>query len=157
MPATYEPIATTTLSSAATITFSSIPATYTDLIMVVSAPTAASTAYTNMQINSDTATNYSWTLLDGDGAAANSSRGTSTTFIPTWQRSTTDPTMGIVHFLSYAGSTYKTVLVEGSTASLNTVSRRVGLWRSTSAITTIYIAATLPIGTTATLYGIKNA
>ena len=36
MPATYEPIATTTLGSAATnITFSSIPATYTDLRLVL--------------------------------------------------------------------------------------------------------------------------
>jgi hypothetical protein len=159
MPATYEPIATTTLGTAATITFSSIPATYTDIVCVINATAAASTAYTNLRFNGDTGTNYSWTLLTGDGATATSSRGTSTTFIPSLYRSTAQPTLAIIHLFSYAGSTNKTVLIENS-SDLNgsgVVDRRVGLWRNTAAITQISFAATLPIGTTATLYGIKNA
>jgi hypothetical protein len=66
-------------------------------------------------------------------------------------------------FFSYAGSTFKTILIEQN-QDLNgsgSVIRRVGLWRDTSAITTIFFdTATVngfPTGTTATLYGIKNA
>ncbi len=77
MPTTYEPIATTTLgSAAATITFSTIPATYTDLRVVwVGTVTVADSA--GMRFNSDSGTNYSRTVLQGDGSAASSNRSTS--------------------------------------------------------------------------------
>lgn len=157
--ATYEPIATQTLGTAATITFSSIPATYTDIVFVITSPAAASTAFTNMRFNGDTATNYSSTLLQGDGTTASSSNAATQTFIPTIYRSTAQPTTATIHIFSYAGSTNKTVLIQGSSdlngSGLTTL--RVGLWRSTAAINQIDIAATMPIGTIATLYGIKAA
>ena len=75
MPATYEPIASTTLGTAAAdITFSSIPGTYTDLVLVLYGgfATAASDLYT--QFNSDTGTNYSNSDLRGNGTAAAANR-----------------------------------------------------------------------------------
>ena len=61
--ATYEPIATQTLASAAaTITFSSIAATYTDLRLIFAKPIGGSSLL--LRFNSDTATNYSWTYLE---------------------------------------------------------------------------------------------
>ena len=166
MPATYEPIATTTVAvAAASITFSSIASTYTDL-RVVLIPTAATGQDLLVRLNSDTGTNYSSTTLVGNGTNALSFRATSTTSFTIDQGmpglSTTIPTMYNLDFFSYAGSTFKTILNRTS-ADFNgsgQLCANVGLWRNTAAITSITFttASTLfSIGTTATLYGIKNA
>ena len=166
MPTTYDKIATTTLGSAnATITFSSIPATYTDLRLVVTG-TSNFTHTTGMQFNGDTASNYSETRLEGDGATATSGRGTSLSFLRFFGFTTT-PTMFTVDLFSYAGSTYKTSLATTS-ADLNgsgNVRQYVQLWRSTSAINSISFGpgvsgasgTTYSAGTSATLYGILKA
>ena len=165
MPATYEPIATTTLGATATsLTFSSIPATYTDLRLVFVGATASSDAI-NARVNGDTGTNYSDTSLEGNGTAASSQRVSNRTFWSLegyWQANTnTTIFMQTLDIFSYAGSTFKTALGTGSNdknGSGDTI-RTVHLWRSTSAITSITIASAvnLVVGTTATLYGIKNA
>jgi len=167
MPATYEPIATTTLGSAAsTITFSSIAGTYTDLrVVLVSSTATAGNTVNYLRFNSDTGTNYSSTWLTGDGATAGSSRETSATFIRGGENANnTDAGLSFITYdvFSYAGSTYKTALVANSRDNNGSGStyRIVGLWRSTSAITSITIAASAgnyKAGTTATLYGIKAA
>lgn len=164
MTATYDSIATTTLSSAAsTITFSSIPNTYTDLRLVIFVNTASALSNSSIRINLDSGTNYSRTSLTGDGASANSARTTSQSDIsfPESNRSTTIPTMQIWDFFSYAGSTNKTVLAI-SASDLNGsghIQNIVGLWRNTAAITSIRCQSnggTYGIGTVATLYGIKS-
>jgi hypothetical protein len=165
MPATYEPIATTTLgSAAATITFSTIPATYTDLrvAFVFSGNAAVNPRF---RFNSDTASNYSQTAMMGDGSSAQSTRGTSQTLIYTTiynGLASGVPGFCTIDIFSYAGSTFKTCLLTGSTDSNGSgqVERDVALWRSTSAITQIDLisgSSNFNIGTTATLYGIKNA
>jgi len=54
---TYTPIATQTLSSAVTsVTFSSIPQTYTDLILVMNVTNSSATVYKALQFNTDTST-----------------------------------------------------------------------------------------------------
>ena len=80
MPATYEPIQTTTLgSAAASYTFSSIPSTYTDLKLVITGTSVGAYADIDLRFNSDTATNYSWTALAGNGTAASSYRASTQT------------------------------------------------------------------------------
>lgn len=160
--ATYEPIATTTLgSAAATITFSSIAATYTDLRVVVTGTNSASTTV-GIRYNSDSATNYSRTFLGGEGTTAQSSRHSNTTSGYSALISAT-PSMVTFDIFSYAGSTYKTHLITGSNDENGSgwVNRSVGLWRSTSAITRIDLifldGSNFLTGTTATLYGIKAA
>jgi|688.fasta_scaffold353049_2 hypothetical protein len=164
MPATYEKIATTTLGSAnATIQFSSIPSTYTDLriVFVCTPQTSGGTKY--LQFNSS-ATGYSQTYLQGNGSAASSGRSTS---YPRLDLSSQDsanstPSFDEVDIFSYAGSTFKTVLSKTShdqNGSGLTVAQ-VGLWQSTSAITQInlYIAGdNIGAGSTATIYGILKA
>lgn len=157
---TYEPIATTTLGSAQTsITFSSIPATYTDLVLVISG--TISTNYgPNLQFNSDTGSNYSQTNLYGDGSSAFSGRESNGTvcyigWLATSQSNT------IAHIMNYANTTtYKTVLSKGGNGGSLVVSR-ISMWRSTAAINSIKISLdgiiTLGSGTTATLYGITAA
>jgi hypothetical protein len=169
MPATYEPIATTTLGSAAAgVTFSSIPSTYTDLRLIITATNVSVNDDIQFQFNSDTGTNYSWTRLSGNGTSAASSRTTSATQLYATDGgnlSTTIPGLAIIDIFSYAGSTNKTCLINGSFDQNGSgwVERNVGLWRSTAAINTIYIfsggiaGAYFATGSRFTLYGIKAA
>ena len=168
MAATYEPIATTTLgSAAASITLSSIPATYTDLrLVIVARGTTADNC--SIQFNNDTGTNYSETGLQGNGSAAASWRRTNVAYIRLTNAAGL-PTaantflMNTYDIFNYAGSTYKTVLGVNSNDQNGSgdSGRLTGLWRSTSAITSIKIftnfGADFTIGTTATLYGILKA
>lgn len=167
MPATYEPIATANISGVTSYDFTSIPATYTDLKLVVVARTNTADNL-SIRINSDTGTNYSETGLMGNGTSATSWRRTSTTYIrPTNGVGT--PTaantfmLATFDFMSYAGATNKTILIAAANDQNGSgdVVREVGLWRNTAAITAIQVltnfAATFQTGTTATLYGIKSA
>lgn len=167
MPTTYEPIATTTLGSAASsITFSSIPGTYTDLRLTFVGQ-ASGTDYLNLfcQFNSDTGSNYSLTRLSGDGSSAASAQQSNQTRTAIANQSAlrlTIPKFYTMDLFSYAGSTFKTMLCTGSEDEngAGTVVRSVNLWRSTSAVTSIYLfpsSANFATGTTATLYGILKA
>lgn len=164
MPATYEPIATTTLSSAtATITFSSIPSTYTDLRFVFRG-TPTTTSNVSMRLNSDTGSNYSQTMVHGAVSTASSNRYQGTYFYITYITNFVSnlPSAITMDILSYSGSTFKTCLFTqlqnySGTGSLSYVA---GLYRSTAAINTVEITAdsnTWQTGTTATLYGILKA
>lgn len=122
------------------VTFTSIPATYTDLIIVVE-PTAGSLADTAVQFNSDTGTNYSRTYLTGNGTTASSGRNSTDTRIRLTYYGGTGSGSGIqiIHIMDYANTTtYKTVLNRCSNANYGT-DANVGLWRSTAAITTIKV------------------
>ena len=166
MTVTYDSIATTTLGSAAsTITFSSIPGTFTDLRLVLNGRTLNTTGtYVSFRINGDTGTNYSYTKVYGNGDSATSSRGTSTAtlWINDADASGANPYLIEVDIFSYAGSTNKTLL---TTASMDRngggiVDKTVGLWRNTAAITSVTFVNSagnaFQSGTTATLYGIKS-
>jgi hypothetical protein len=166
MAATYEPIATTTLgSAAATIDFTSIPATFTDLRLVwVFKDVGTSNESPSIRFNSDTGSNYSRTTLRGDGSIATSTQNTSSTRIPAGaiNSNSTQPHINTSDYFNYAGSTYKTCLIESSQDNngSGSVARIVGLWRSSSAITSISIylnGTNMAAGTTATLYGILKA
>ena len=165
MPTTYEPIQTYTLgSAAATITFSSIAASWTDLRIVLTGTTTAS-IIPALRLNGNTTSVYSNTNLGGDGASAFSGRNTNTTelfFADATATSTTIPVMFTIDLLSYTGSTNKTTLstASGDLNGSGAVETNAGLIRITAAITSIELRArssTWAIGTTATLYGIKNA
>lgn len=165
MPATYEPIATTTLSSAASsITFSSIPGTYTDLRLVLVGRLASGFSPL-LRFNGDTGSNYSITAVSGTGSAANSTRTINAAEINLTSQSpweTTLPSMTEIDIFNYAGSTNKTALISASTDrnGSGAVERIVGLYRSTSAITsitTLISGGTYDAGTRFTLYGILKA
>ena len=143
MPITYEPIATTTLGSAASaITFSSIPATYTDLRLVMVA-TASTGTSENLRFNSDSGTNYSRTRITGNGSTAASFRITDADSIVGFNGiETTIPALFTADVFSYAGNTNKTVLYTENTDRNGSgiVEYGVGLWRNTSAITNVSIS-----------------
>jgi hypothetical protein len=169
MPSTYEPIATQTLgSAAASITFSSITNTYTDLrIVLVSTATYGDVRTTlGYRFNGDSSTNYSFTRIRTDGSTKESQTAANVSyqslgFAPANSSSTRG--LHTIDIFSYAGSTHKTSLVTASAEqySLGNLQREVNLWRSTSAITSVVLfdvnGSNFVTGTTATLYGIKAA
>ena len=164
MPVTYQPISTQTLGSAvASVTFSSIPSTYTDLVLVANATAASLGADSiDIQFNSDTANNYSTTQMTSTGSAASSTRGTSEPRIYGALISSSEISISIWHINNYANTTtYKTVLARGNLGSTYGVRQSAGLWRSTAAINAIKLyndtAQNFAIGSTFTLYGIKAA
>lgn len=170
MASTYEPIATTTLSSAAaSITFSSISSAYTDLRLVLvgrSNNTGTPRESIYITFNGDTGSNYSTTILYGQDGTIGTLRQSSQVRINAYTG--LPGTSGMfslttVDLFSYAGSTYKTSLITVNNDQ-NTVggevNRQVGLWSSTSAITSITFTPqtnSFDTGTTATLYGILKA
>lgn len=164
MPAgsTYTPIATTTLGSAATsYTFSSISGSYTDLVLVF-AGTMSAPDDLGIRFNSDTGSNYSTTILGGNGTTAFSTRvSTQTQGYLDWAGLTTAQGNAIVQIQNYANTTtYKTYLSRFNQAARGT-DACVGLWRSTAAITSVTIKAVgannIAAGSTFTLYGIASA
>jgi hypothetical protein len=162
MPSTYTPIATNTLgSTTASITFSSITGTYTDLVVVCSNlkyVTGDDDAF--VRFNGDTGTNYSWTQLNGNGSTASTNRGSSTSGIRSINgMSTTNIGTTIINVQNYSNTTTnKTTLSRHST---NFAGAFVGLWRNTAAINSITIinlgSGGFATGSTFTLYGIKAA
>ncbi len=155
--ATYTPIATTTTSgNANTVTFNSFSG-YTDLIMIMNF-SLSTNAEVYIRFNSDTGSNYSRTYLEGNGSSASSARNTNSTTINILGRSS--QMVNIINFMNYANtSTYKNVLARFSSPS-EIVGSEIGLWRSTSAITSIELSLSsgnFTNGSVITLYGILSA
>lgn len=159
MANTYEPIATTTLgSSTATVTFSSISSSYTDLVAICNIVGTPNT-YMLVTLNGDSGSNYSRTVLVGTGSATNSYRSSNTTSIDTGFYFSNPGSNAIFNFNNYSDTTtYKTALVRGNTINYETAAGAY-LWRNTNAITTIAFSGTANYltGSTFTLYGIKEA
>lgn len=137
---TYALINSTTLGSAqATVTFDNIPATYTDLIMTVSGVSSSSFTWIIARFNSDTGTNYSYTLLQGDGATASSTRASNNAspYVGLVNSGTGSLNMYKFQINDYSNTTTnKTLITNGGLAS-NRVQAGVMLWRSTAAINRI--------------------
>ena len=171
---TYVPIATQTLGSAAqTVTFSSIPSTYTDLILVIQFIEGSTATIANgcLRFNTDgyaTNTNYSSTKMTGNGTSVTSTRTTGVDGLY-WDFDTTTTTTTIrfsIH--NYANTNVnKSVLFRQDNASQG-AQCSVALWRNTAAINQIVVVGSdqapvsgisdsFSIGSTFTLYGIASA
>jgi hypothetical protein len=168
MAITYEPIATTTLSGTATsITFSSIPNTYTDLVVSWTALASTASYQPAIRFNGDNGANYNMLELWGDGTSPSFATERDTSYINAARGSslsTTIPEFTEFNIFSYAGSTYKTAINKyaGDNNGSGVIEITVGLWRSTAAINSLTLvsangAQSLAAGTIATLYGIRKA
>lgn len=160
MPNTYEAIATQTLGSTATsVTFSSIPGTYTDLVLVF-AGTVATADNINVRFNGvSTGGLYSVTRLYGNGSTVASNRSSNQDSMQLGEMATVQST-DIIQIFNYSNSsTFKTVISSGRNTTGN-VKDTVGLFRSTSAITSITLltgGANYSAGSVFSLYGIAAA
>lgn len=161
---TYTKIASTTLGSAASsVTLSSIPSTYTDLVVVVSAKTTSAAQNLLMRVNSDSGTNYSTTLVTGSGTATGSARTSNATqgaLDNYGYADTANHNITTINLMNYANTSVNKTWLSRANNAANGTTALVGLWRSTSAINAIeiYIAAnTFVAGSTFNLYGIAAA
>jgi len=175
MPNTYSLISSNVLgSSAASVTFSSIPATFTDLVLRISARdtnTGAIIAGTSFKFNGSTGSLYSITKLIGDGSSVTSSRRSSITsdefYYPGSNAGMSANTFGSVEIYipSYTASQNKPFSTFGvtennsATAGDTEIDAWANLYRDTAAISSIAINAyvTFSAGSSFYLYGIKNS
>lgn len=171
MPAgtTYEPIQTYTLGGTqATVSFTSIPQTYTDLVIIINGafnffnPQASG----GMQLNSDTGTNYSYSAMSGNGSTGASFRASGNNWIYFGECSAAgEPfSTNIININNYSNTTTFKTVISRSALAHSRVMAQINLWRNTSAVTRVDLlayggtgVAQWIAGSTFTLYGIAAA
>ena len=147
-PGSYESIATTTLTTAtASITFSSIPATYTHLQIRGIAQKSTNSDNTHIVLNGDTGSNYATHYLIGNGSTASAGAEASTTraYIDVLTQSSTSFSASITDILDYTNTNkYKTIrtLAGIDLNGTGNVWLASGLWMSSSAVTSITLRPT---------------
>lgn len=160
---TYEPIATTTLGSATTtFTFSSIPGTYTDLVIIIEGPgiSGGTSMDVDIRFNSDSSSVYSDTRLQNAGCDANHNGNLIRVAAPRsnnrWNTA--------INIFNYADTSYYKTLIVRSNINSTTdpvVEMYSGCWRNTSAITSFTLFSgqnrNFEVGTICTLFGIAAA
>ena len=168
MATTHEIIASVTVGSggAADIEFTSIPATYTDLQLVLSGrgTTLAVDTDVTFSINSSTS-NFSWRVLQGNGSTASSANSSTNRAGFITAATNTASTYGSAqwYFPNYTSSNYKSIsadTVNERNATAVTMELAAILWSNTAAITSIALtpaAGNFEQYSTAYLYGISNA
>ena len=159
---TYDLIASNVLSSSASsVTFSSIPATYRDLVLVVDGTGSSATQFVSLRFNGSFASEYTNVTAEGNGTNAVSSAGG-----PTGQLNasnerypfTTTASNIIFQIMDYSATDkHKTVLIRANGAANSTV-MTAGRWASTSAINQVQVlfGANFNSGTSFYLYGIVS-
>jgi hypothetical protein len=175
MANTYKLIASSTVGSggAASIDFSSIPSTYTDLALLVSARSVGGSNYgtqLKMVFNNSGGTAYSWRNLEGYDSTAGSNNATSQAYghgglFPTANQTASTFGSSNIYIPNYAGSANKSYSAEGiaekNAATDWIINMVAGLWANTAAINQITLttlnASNFAQYSTAYLYGIKNS
>jgi hypothetical protein len=173
---TFTPIATYTLPSATTsYTFTSIPSTYTDLYLTVTAKGTGAGDYVKLRLGNgsvDTSTNYSYTDFYVAGTTGSMGYGWEANkdfiyvhgFGGQMNSSNTAPFGGEAHIFDYANtSTQKRIITRGfgsreGSSQEPASAMMVHSWRSTAAINTIQVYVgnyNMAAGSIFTLYGIK--
>ena len=174
MANTFVKIASTTVGSggASSIDFTSIPSTYTDLCLVVSARFNTTfsandgSGFCRVTLNNNTS-NYTLRLLVGDGTGTASYNNTNRPNFPCAGTNTTSNTFGSasVYFSNYTSSNNKSYSIDSVNETNATTAYAIlyaGLWSNSAAISSIKLEelvtqANFVQYSTATLYGIKNS
>jgi hypothetical protein len=163
----FESIATVTVGGggAASVAFTSIPATYTHLqIRYSGRNTVDNNAAVYMTVNGDTGSNYSWHQIFGSGSSVGTQASTSATFMSVGQESSTSNVFDshVIDILDYAktnkNKTFRT-LGGWDESTQGRVFLRSGLWMNTSAITSITLtpsSSNFAQYSSFALYGIKG-
>jgi hypothetical protein len=161
MTVTYEAIQSYTgTGSSKTVTFSVIPGTYTDLVLVTQFQATASGDFISFRINGDTGSKYSFTQVYGTGSGSGASARSANQTTVTWESVPASPEVGntILHFQNYSNTTTNKTVLFRSNLTSSVVRGLVALWRSTAAITSIELynnGNNFTTASTFTLYGIK--
>jgi hypothetical protein len=158
-------------TGAVSVTFSSIPATYKDLVLKINARSAQAQTYEvlTMRFNGSEVAEYSNTRLQGDGSTAISGRNEDDNAVTLRMlngNSSTANTFGSmeIYIPSYTASTQKPLssfgVSESNTTSPIYMAATAALWRNTSAITSILLRTNSGdnwlTGSSFYLYGISS-
>lgn len=169
MATTFVKIQTVTVGTAvATIDFTSIPQTYTDLAVQFSSRTSRSDAQANVGIRFNSSLlNLNSRILRGLNTAPDSYTSATEIEFSSTGNTATASVFGsaFIYITNYTSSNNKSVSLEsaGETNSANAfISITAGLWSNSAAMTTVTLytrdaATTFNQYTTATLYGIKSS
>lgn len=174
MANTYTLIGSSTAGSSgsASFDFTSIPSTYTDLVLEFSVRTDYGSTFDGclLRINGDTGANYSIRNVRGAGGGTITSAGSSGATnlfvgsIPGVNATSSVFQNAVIYFPNYAGSSNKSLLIDSVSENNNTTAYTLlagGLWSNTNAITSLKLYP--EVGTvfvqysTAYLYGVKNS
>jgi hypothetical protein len=162
--ATYTPLANVTLgSSASSVTFSSIPATYRDLILVFEGSVNTGDRVVAIRFNSDSGSNYSRVQMAGTGSSTSSSplSGTATDFY--YQATASQQTNAVVQIMDYTATDKHKSMVSRANTPAAYVFANAHRWASTAAITSLQVFpatgsyganGSFNIGSTFSLYGV---
>jgi len=150
---TYTPLATITLASTdSEIVFSSIPATYRDLILVFNGTGSTNAGYI-VNFNSNT-TGYTRVGMVGDSGGASSfaeSNGA-------WLEVSTNPSMAVLQVMDYSATDKHKTALSRTNVSGTFVMALAGRWANTAAVTSISLyrsAQTFSAGSTFSLFGVN--
>lgn len=164
----YELITKETVGTAvASVVFSSIPQTYTDLFLVCAARTSRAATSDNLivRFNSDTSAIYSSTNVFVDNAisTARSANDTSCfwSYIPSASQNGNTYGSAVMNIMNYSNTTtYPTTLCKSANTNAQ-VEYTTNVYRSLAAISTLTMlsgtGSNIAVGSTFTLYGIKAA
>ena len=157
---TYTALATRTLTAAAaSVTFSSIPGTYRDLIFVISGDLVSATATDSLlRVNSDSGSNYHRVYAFASNAGAiSSAAGTPLTSFAPWF-ATSGQSNAIGQIMDYSTTDkHKTLLSrQNGTQTGVGISMQAQRWANTAAITSLAFSTSnnFATGTTFSLYGV---
>jgi hypothetical protein len=143
----------TLAGTASSVTFSSIPATYRDLILVTAIPATTDFNIT-IRLNSDSGNNYNDVHALGNGSTASSFTNTSESSFFVGGTDSAALTPSIFQFLDYSATDkHKTLLARVARSGI--VEMAAGRWANTDAVSSIaFTGGTYPIGSTFSLYGV---
>ena len=155
-------LATVTLgSTASSVTFGSIPATYRDLRLVIQASVTSGSVNNQFRLNSDATGTYNWVGMGGTGSSALSNSGSSQTTGALDYYGYLDSGLTVTTFdlLDYSATDkHKSGLVRANNAGNGTTANAVR-WASTAAVTTLQVfpsSSTYTAGSVFSLYGIVS-
>lgn len=156
---TYTLISEQVLGSAqASVTFSSIPGTYKDLVVeCVHQLSTITSGNIYLRYNGDAGTNYSDTWIAGNGTAASSGREVSFTYIYCGPTSSECVATTVANVMQYASTNVNKSSLSRTSHSVQFSMANAHLWRSTAAITSLLVgttASTFSVGSTFRLWGI---
>lgn len=166
MANTFELISSVTVGAggAASIDFTSIPSTYTDLVLKVSGRLGSTDSPVKVEYNGVT-TGYSWRRIYGNGSSASSLSGSDAYYLHCDTSSMTSNTYSSseLYIPNYAGSSYKSISIDTAletNATGGELFMLAALWSNTAAISSIKLTpltSTFNQHSSAYLYGVKNA
>jgi hypothetical protein len=166
MANTFELIASSTvgLLGASSIDFTSIPSTYTDIVIKATLRTNNADTLDCLTVKpNNSAANMTYKFLRGDGTSA-ASASINRLFINGTTSTANTFSNSELYFTNYSGSSYKSISADSvneTNATGGTLGFQAFLWSDTSAITSIILTplfgSTFLQYSTAYLYGVKNA